>query len=83
MEDHELIQRRVSRQNRISRTKRRGGQGVAFFGSPYAAIVCMLVALGSIVGFWRGVPNWALLALGMGAVIIVAMAGFFWRSRIK
>ena len=85
MEDHEIIERRASRQKRIARTKRRGAiEGVGqFFASPYAAIVCMLVALGSIVGFWRGVPSWALLALGVGAVIIIVVAGFFWKRSVR
>jgi len=79
MDDQELVQRRKTRTQRIKRAKSRGGSKT-FFASPYAALICMLVALGSIVGFWRGVPSWALLAIGMAAVIIIAMAGFFWRS---
>jgi hypothetical protein len=79
MDDREMAQRRRLRRQRIDRVQGRGGAKV-FFGSPYAAVICMLVALGSIIGYWRGVPSWALLALGMGAVLIIAGAGFFWRS---
>ena len=32
-------------------------EGTSFFGSPYSAVICMLVALGSIIGFWRGIPR--------------------------
>ena len=79
MDDRELVQSRRTRQQRIERVKTRGG-AKNFFASPYAALICMLVALGSIIGFWRGVPSWALLALGMGSVIIIFAAGFFWGS---
>ncbi len=85
MDDHKLLQRRQMRKKRIDRTKLRGStkDATSFFGSPYSAIVCMLVALGYIVGFWRGVPSWAILALGVGAVVIVIAAGFFWRSSCR
>ena len=77
--ERDIAQRRKTRQQRIARSRARGVG--TFFASPYAAVVCMLVALGSIVGFWRGVPSWAMLALGMGAVLIIVVAGFFYRAK--
>lgn len=82
MDEQELVQRRRARRQRIVKTNRRR-KSALFFSSPTAAVVCMLVALGSIVGFWRGVPSWALLGLGVGAVLIVVLTGFFWRSNKK
>jgi hypothetical protein len=82
MDEHEVLQRRRTRKARIDRVRSRGSNK-SFFGSPYAALICMLVALGSIIGYWRGVPSWALLALGMGVVLIIAGAGFLIRSSRK
>lgn len=81
MDDHEIARVRKTRKQRIDRVKARGAKDPGrFFASPYAAIVCMIIALGSVVGFWRGVPSWALLGIGIGAVLIIVIAGFFWRS---
>lgn len=79
MDEHELAQRRRTRKHRIDRVRSRGGTRT-FFGSSYAALICMLVALGSIIAYWRDVPSWVYLALGMGAVLIIAGTGFFLRS---
>ena len=79
MDEREIAQRKRTRNQRLARSRARGVGH--FFASPYAAVVCMLVALGSIVGFWRGVPQWALLALGVGAVLIIVTAGFFYRAK--
>lgn len=79
MEEHDVAQRRRMRKHRIDRVKSRGGTKT-FFGSSYAALICMLVALGSIIAYWRDVPLWVYLALGMGAVLIIAGTGFFLKS---
>jgi len=82
MEDQEELQlRRARKRHDRARSRRRSRLAGTFFASPYSAIICMLVALGSIVAFWRGVPSWALLALGFGAVLIIGVAGFFYRSK--
>lgn len=86
MEDREIVERRRSRQQRIARAKSRGRQsqgGGNFFATPSAAIVSMFVALGSIIAFWRGVPDWALIAMGMGAVIILGGTTLLLRSKKK
>ena len=78
-EKDELEARRRIRKQRIARATGRGGGG--FFSSPQSAVVCMLVALGSILAFWGGLPRWALLALGVGALAVVLLAALLWRSR--
>ncbi len=81
MDDRELLERRRTRQQRIQRSKKRGTAN--FLASPYAAIFCMAIALGSILAYWGGVPSWALLALGFGAVLVLIVAMFFLRSKSK
>lgn len=78
---NEVEQRRARKRHERARSRRRSRLAGTFFASPYSAIICMLVALGSIVAFWRGVPSWALLALGFGAVVIIGVAGFFYRAK--
>jgi hypothetical protein len=80
MDTKELARIKHARRSRLSRALGHGGaKSSTFFGSPWAAVVCMLVALGSVVGYWRGVPQWALLAMGLGAVVILVVAGWAWK----
>ncbi len=80
MDDHELAQMKQTRRERVARSKSRGrGKSGTFFGSPWATVICMSVALGSVIGYWRGVPQWALLAMGLGVALILFVAGYAWR----
>lgn len=81
MEDRELLERRKHRQQRINRSKKRGSSN--FLASPASAIFCMAIALGSIVAYWGGLPSWALLALGFGAVVVLTVVTLFWRAKRK
>lgn len=75
----ELEARRRTRERRIGRLTRKGPPG--FFSSPQAAIVSMTVALVAILAFWGGVPRWVLLAIGLGAVVVIVAGTLLTRSK--
>lgn len=81
MDDKDLLQRRRLRQQRLERA--RGARKAGLMASPLAGVFCMLIALGSIIAYWRGFPSWALLALGFGAVLVLMLGTFFLRARRK
>lgn len=85
MDDQDIMERRRTRRRRIERVTKRSGGGSRYgvLGSPVAAVFCMVIALGSIVAFWGGLPGWALLAMGFGAVLIMIVATLLWRARHK
>jgi hypothetical protein len=85
MDDQDLLERRQLRQRRIQRATKRSGGGSKqnLLASPGAAVFCMAIALGSILAFWGGLPSWALLVMGLGAVLVLIAATLFWRARHK
>jgi len=78
--DREIAERRRIRQRRTARAAGRGGYRT-LLKSPAGTIFCMLIALGSIVVYWGGLPSWALLVIGIVALIIVAASYFLLRPK--
>jgi len=79
-EDRDVIARRRARQRRMARVGS-GGEPKGFFATPLSAVVCMAIALGAVLAFWGGAPQWVLLALGIGSIVVVVIGIAFWRAR--
>ena len=78
----EAVERRERRRRRLARTAG-GNEPKGFFANPISTVLCMGVALVAILAYWQGAPRWALLALGIGAVVVIVLGAALWKSRRK
>jgi hypothetical protein len=70
-DEHDPSAVRRSRERRLAEATRKRPGG--FLSSPYAALTLKALAIGAVVAFWLGAPQWVFLALAVGALGVIVL----------